>query len=177
MGRNSASLRNDPGDIFKTPTICDTTAKNPPGSPPVRRTRPNQGDSLPPNFGSISATTSHGASASLRATEDGRGREVRGEHFPPLPWLICIRKQDKEPDLEATVVWSGDARATIELEDSASVKRWKEEIDMLLAFVSRFRRYINSTLVLTWRTNLFLDWPLLGRRDQVPHGINEVAPT
>ena len=48
---------------------------------------------------------------------------------------------------------------------------------MLPVFVSLFRRYINSTLVLTWRTNLFLGWSRLCRRDRFPHGINQSTST
>ncbi len=63
---------------------------------------------------------------------------------------VCVPKQARIPDLEAATVWSpGDARASVGLDDSASVNRWKEEIDMLLVFVSLSLDHLQRSVSLT----------------------------
>ena len=61
-----------------------------------------------------------------------------GKYFPcaSLAHVYVLLKQDGNPDLEAAVKTQVD-RGMAEADENANVRRWKEEIDMLLVFVSR----------------------------------------
>ena len=59
-----------------------------------------------------------------------------GKYFPCASLThVYVLKQDGNPDLEAAVQTELD-RGMAEADENANVRRWKEEIDMLLVFVS-----------------------------------------
>ena len=61
-----------------------------------------------------------------------------GQYFScaSLAHVYVLLKQDGNPDLEAAVKPEVDC-GMAEADENANVRRWKEEIDMLLVFVSR----------------------------------------